>query len=146
MGYMNKKGISLVMATAAVTIMLLLISVASVVGSNAINTANFDEYISSINRVADDINEYHIANEKLPITSDSVNISSISDDFKSALIANNDKTNRLYVVDIVALEDTTIKKGNGTIESGDVFLVAENSHNVYYMKGYEYKGKVYYGV
>ena len=134
------------MVTAAVTIMLLLVSVASVVGNNAINTANFDEYISSINRVSDNVNEYYIANNKLPITSDSVNISSISDDFKSDLIANNDKTNRLYFINIAALQDKTIKKGTGTIESQDVFLVAENTHNVYYMKGYKYKGKVYYGV
>lgn len=134
------------MVTTAVAIMLLLVSVASVVGSNAINTANFDEYISVINRVSDNINEYYIKNNKLPITSNVVNISSISDDFKTDLIENNDKANRLYVVNISELEDKTINKGTGNIENQDVFLVAENTHNVYYMKGYKYKGKIYYGV
>ncbi len=143
---MKKNGISLVIVTAAVSIMLLLVSVASVVGSNAINSANFEEYKSVINRVSDNINEYYISNNKLPIKSSSVNISSVSDEFKENLIDNNDKTNKLFVVDMSLLEDKTIDKGSGTIEDQDVFLVAENTNNVYYMKGYKYKGKVYYGV
>lgn len=143
---MKKNGISLVIVTAAVSIMLLIVSVASVVGSNAINSANFEEYKSVINRVSDNINEYYISNNKLPIKSSSVNISSVSDEFKENLIDNNDKTNKLFVVDMSLLEDKTIDKGSGTIEDQDVFLVAENTNNVYYMKGYKYKGKVYYGV
>ena len=142
----KRKGVSLVIVTTAVIIMLALISVAVVVGSNAITTANFDEYISSINRVADSINEYYLEKGSLPVTNDVVNISVVSNDFKQQLKENNDVSNRLYVVDVDKLEDATIKKGRGSLSSQDVFLVAEETHNVYYMKGFKYKSKIYYGV
>lgn len=142
----RKQGISLVMVIAAVVIMLVLISSAAVVGSNAIDSANFDEYILSVSRVSDLVNEYFLNNNNLPVTADVVNISSLPNEFKQQLVNNNDSSNKLYVVDIGLLKDSTIKKGRGTLISQDVFLVAEETNNVYYMKGYKYKSKTYYGV
>ena len=142
----KRKGISLVMVIAAVVIMMVLISTAAVVGSNAINSANFDEHILSISRVSDLVNEYVIENQELPITSDVVNISALPDKFKQKLKESNDASNRLYVINMELLNDATIKKGRGTLSSQDIFLVAEETNNVYYMKGYKYKSKIYYGV
>ena len=33
----------------------------------------------------------------------------------------------------------------GTTEDQDIFVVAENTNNVYYIKGFKYKGKTYFG-
>lgn len=44
------------------------------------------------------------------------------------------------------LEDATIKRGQGTVMDKNVFVVAENTNNVYYIKGFKYKGKVYFGL
>ena len=86
----RKQGISLVMVIAAVVIMLVLISSAAVVGSNAIDSANFDEYILSVSRVSDLVNEYFLNNNNLPVTADVVNISSLPNEFKQQLVNNND--------------------------------------------------------
>lgn len=142
----KRKGISLVIVIAAVVIMMILISAAAVVGSNAITSANFDEYTLNISRVSDLVNEYYLKNEKLPITSDVVNISSLPNEFKQELKDNNDASNKLFVVNVELLEDETIKSGRGNLSSQDVFLVAEETNNVYYMKGFKYKSKIYYGV
>lgn len=145
---MNKKmGVSLIIVSTAVAIMLLLISVASVVGTNAIKSANFDEYMSVLNRVSDEVNMYYIENDRLPISSQSVvNYSTLPVEFKNTLSTKNDVNNKLFLVDVSLLKDKTIDKGKGTFDNKDVFLVAEDTHNVYYLKGFKYKSKMYYGV
>ncbi len=144
---MNKKsGISLVIVSTAVVIMLTLISVASVVGSNAINSANYDEFISNIRRVSDDVNEYSIENGKLPVTNEVITVSSLGEEFRDEANLNGDLNNKLFVVDISLLNDTTVKNGTGNTQNQDVYLVAEDTNNVYYMKGFRYKSKMYYGV
>ena len=45
---------------------------------------------------------------------------------------------------ISKLNDYNIKKGRGNVENKDVFLVTENTNNVYYLKGFKYRGKVYF--
>lgn len=142
----NKEGISLIIVTTAVVIMLVLMSAAVVVGNNAIVSANFDEYISSIRRVSDSLNAYYIDHKQLPVTGDVLNVSSLPDSFKKQLSENNDLNNNLYIVNVELLNDSTIDKGKGTLESQDVFLVSEETNNVYYLKGFKYKSKVYYGV
>lgn len=142
----KRKGISLVIVTTAVAIMMILISVASVVGSGAISSANFDEYRSNISRVSDLVNEYYLQNDSLPATNDVVNLYSLPNDFRAELKDNNDLSNTLFVINVDLLNDETIKNGRGTLSSQDVFLVAEETNNVYYMKGFKYKSKTYYGV
>ena len=143
---MKKSGISMVIVITAVAIMMVLVSVASVVGTGAIETANYDEFISNVNRVADSVNVYYLQNGTLPITGDSVNISSLPDAFKLELKNKNDAANKLFVLDISLLNDSTIKNGTGGLNNQDVFVVAEDTHNVYYLRGFEYKSKIYYGV
>lgn len=142
----KRKGISLVIVTTAVAIMMILISVASVVGSGAISSANFDEYRSNISRVSDLVNEYYLQNDSLPVTNDVVNLYSLPNDFRAELKDNNDLSNTLFVINVDLLNDETIKNGRGTLSSQDVFLVAKETNNVYYMKGFKYKSKTYYGV
>ncbi len=141
-----KKGVSLIVAVAAITIMIILISAASVVGSGAIATANFEEYKALLNRVSDNVNEYYVENGSLPLNGEVVSFSALGSEFANAIVTNNDAANTLYVIDISKLKDSTITKGNGTVKDKDVFLVAANSNNVYYMKGFKYKSKVYFGL
>ena len=139
-----KKGFSLSTVVIAISIMLILISSVSVIGSSAISSANFDEYKSQIERVSDEINIYINENENLPIKNEEVDINSLGTDFLNQARENGDTTNNFYVIDISKLNDYSLKKGNGNVEDKDVFLVAENTNNVYYLKGFKYRGKVYF--
>ena len=49
-----KKGLSLSTVVIAISIMLILVSSVSVIGSSAITSANFEEYKSNIDRVSDE--------------------------------------------------------------------------------------------
>ena len=139
-----KKGVSLSTVVIAITVMIILISSVSVIGSSAINTANFEEYKSEIERVSNDVNLYLTQNKELPVTNDVISANSLGDDFLNNLKNKNDLTNKLYVVDVTKLSDDNIEKGKGNLTNKDIFVVTENTNNVYYLKGYRYKGKVYF--
>ena len=124
--------------------MLILVSSVSVIGSSAITSANFEEYKSNIDRVADEVNIYVTDNGTLPVTNEVIAINSLGQDFLNQVKENGDLANKFYLVDISKLNDYNIKKGRGNVENKDVFLVTENTNNVYYLKGFKYRGKVYF--
>lgn len=139
-----KKGLSLSTVVIAISIMLILVSSVSVIGSSAITSANFEEYKSNIDIVADEVNIYVTDNGTLPVTNEVIAINSLGQDFLNQVKENGDLANKFYLVDISKLNDYNIKKGRGNVENKDVFLVTENTNNVYYLKGFKYRGKVYF--
>lgn len=139
-----KKGITLSVVMIAIVIMLIIISSASVIGKNAISTANFEKYRSNISRVYDMVNHYYINNGTLPTTLEVIVPSSLNENFKKVLSDNNDLEDELFIVDISKLNDPSIENGIGDIYDQDVFLVSKKSQNIYYLKGYKYKSVVYY--
>ena len=139
-----RKGVSLTTVVIAITVMMILISSVSVIGSSAINTANFEEYKSEIERVSNEVNIYITQNNELPTTNEVISASSLGNDFLNNLKKKNDFTNKLFVVDVSKLSDNNIKKGKGDVIDKDIFVVAENTNNVYYLKGFKYRGEVYF--
>lgn len=139
-----KKGVSLVTVIIAVSVMMILISSVSVVGSSAISSANFEEYKSTIERVANEVNIYINENQVLPVTNEIVAINSLGEEFLAEVKERNDLSNKFYVIDVSKLNDYNIEKGKGKISDKDVFLLAENTNNVYYLKGFKYRGKIYF--
>ena len=89
-----RKGLSLSTLVIAVTVMLILISSVSVIGSSAINSANFEEYKSQIERVSDEVNIYSNENGSLPVTNQSIAINSLGNDFLEQVKENGDLTNK----------------------------------------------------
>lgn len=141
-----KKGITVSTLTITVIIMLILISISTVVGIRSIKTASYEEFLSKVSRVSDDINQYLLENKKLPITDEIVAKEGLPNRLKLEISNNQDDYNNLYVVDMNKLRSENVKIGFGTINDLDVFLVSENTCNVYYLKGFEYKNNTYYGV
>lgn len=139
-----KKGISMLILVVAISVMTLLISSTIIVGSNSIKTANYQEFLSQLNRTYDSVNDYYIKNYKLPITGELISAGSLGDEFIEEISKRNDLQNKLYIVDVSLLNDSTIKKGRGDMNDKDLFVVAENTNNIYYIKGYKYKGKVHF--
>lgn len=139
-----KKGVSLLVVIVAVTVMLIIISAATVIGTGAITTANYEEYVSELNRVSDNVNEYYIENKELPVTGEVVSATSLGNEFLANMKDKGDLEENLYIVDLSKLKDSTIKKGKGNVSDQDIYLVTQNSQNVYYLKGFKYKAKVYF--
>lgn len=139
-----KKGVTFSVVIVAIVLMLIVISSASIIGSKAISTANFEEFKSEVQRVFDNVNEYYVKNDVLPLKSAILNLNNFDTDFKNLILSKEGANPVLYVVDMSAIKDTTIKKGNGDVNSKDVYLVSEFTQNVYYLAGYKYNGTTYY--
>lgn len=146
---MNKKrGVTTSVIVLAVVVMFIILTTATIVGSRNIDTVNYEEYVSQLNRVTDSVNSYILNNDELPVTSsyEIVAKAGLTEDFTAELTLNGDMDNNLYVIDMSKLNVNNVSKGNGTVQDRDVFLIAENTNNVYYYKGFSFRGTVYYGV
>ena len=95
-----KKGLSLSTVVIAISIMLILVSSVSVIGSSAITSANFEEYKSNIDRVSDEVNIYVTDNGTLPATNEVIAINSLGQDFLNQVKESGDLANKYYLVDI----------------------------------------------
>ena len=142
----RKKGVTTTVIVLAVIIMFIILTTATVVGSRNIDTVNYEEYMSQLTRVSNSVNEYIVKNDELPTLGQIVAKANLTEDLTNEITANGDTNNDLYVVDMSKLDVNNVKKGTGSIDDRDIFLVAENSNNIYYYKGYKFRGTMYYGV
>lgn len=141
-----KKGVTLSIVLVAIVIMLILITSATVVGTTAIATANFEEFKGTVSRLSNNVNEYYVKNKELPVKNEVVATNSLSTSFQAELEKKGDLNKKLYIVDMSKINDATITIGRGVSSSEDIFLVSEETQNIYYLKGHEYKKVRYYGV
>ena len=141
-----KKGITVSILVITIVIMFSLVTTATVIGTRSIQTASYEEFLSKVVRVSNDVNKYVVDNEQLPTTSEIIAKEGLPDGLKAELNNNNDATNNLFVIDMTKLRTESVNIGKGTVADMDVFVVAENTNNVYYLKGIEYRGTMYYGV
>lgn len=141
-----KRGITISILVVTVVLMLTLVTTSTVVGTRAIQTAAYEEFLSKIGRVSNDVNKYVIDNGSLPTTLEIVAKEGLPADLTTEINKNNDTTNNLFVVDMTKLRTESVNIGKGTVEDMDVFVVAENTNNVYYLKGVDYRGTTYYGI
>lgn len=144
---MNKKsGITLTVLAVSIAVMLLLITASTIIGSGYVNDARYDGFKTMISVVSDNINAYLLENGELPTNNESVLYNSFDASFAKEVEKKGDQYNRLFIVDVTKLNNYTINEGKGNTTNGDVFLIAENSNNIYYLKGFKYKDKIYYGL
>lgn len=140
-----KRGITISTLVLTVILMFILITTATVVGARAIQTASYEEFLGKVTRVADDVNKYVIDNKTLPTTAEIISKEGLPNELKAEIKNNGDDYNNLFVIDMTKLNVENVNIGSGTVQDMDVFVVAENTNNVYYLKGVKYRGTTYYG-
>ncbi len=144
---MNKKsGVTMAILAISVAIMTIIMTSSVIIGLGYINTSKLDSFNTMLQTVSDSVNAYVIDEKSLPTNNQSIVYNNYSKDFALEVEANGDKNNKLYIVDVEKLKDSTIKEGRGTLQNCDVFLVAEKTLNVYYLKGFKYKNVKHYGL
>jgi len=141
-----KKGITTSVLLVALVIMSILIGSATIVGTNAIKTANYEDFKSEMSRIKDMVNDYSVKNDVLPVKNEIVATSTMPDTLRNEISKNGDLNENFYVIDMNKINDSTISIGRGDVSNSDVFLVTDSTQNIYYLKGYTYKSKIYYGM
>ena len=141
-----KRGITISILAVTVVLMITLVTTSTVVGTRTIQTAAYEEFLSKTQRVSNDVNKYVIDNGSLPTTLEIIAKEGLPSGLATEINNNNDTANNLFVIDMTKIRTESVNIGKGTVEDMDVFIVAENTNNVYYLKGVEYRGTTYYGI
>ena len=138
-------GISLTSLTITVIVLIVITSVLVYNAKNGIKMRALNLMENDIEMLDDKINAYYVRYGALPIE-----IKYIGDIFFTPQA--NDGPD-YYVIDLKALEGITLNYGtdfnkinneNDTLENIDVYIINENSHQVYYAKGIQMDGVWYY--
>ena len=138
-------GISLISLTITVIVLIVITSVLVYNAKNGIKIRALNLMENDIEMLDDKINAYYVRYGALPIE-----IKYIGDIFFTPQA--NDGPD-YYVIDLKALEGITLNYGadfnkinneNDTLENIDVYIINENSHQVYYAKGIQMDGVWYY--
>lgn len=148
---MKKQGISLVVLVITIIVMIIIASIAIIGINDLIITADTQDFANEVNVIEESIKEYYATHKILPVTSTKYNKSELLDkldgSYKTKLnteiTENNDTDNTFYVVDLKLLEITTPERGL-EVDALDVYLVASNTLNVYYLKGVEIEDNIYF--
>lgn len=141
-----KRGITLSVMAITVVIMVIVISTATIIGTNSMKSASYEEYISKIKRVEDEVNFYIESEGTLPITGEILSKGGCKPEFINVLNSNGDSQNDLYIIDMNKLNVVSVNIGFGNIDDNDIFIVTSNTNNVYYYGGFKYDDKTVFNI
>ncbi len=141
-----KRGITLSIMAIAVSIMFIVIGTATIIGTNTMKAASYEEYISKIKRVEDEVNFYMESEGTLPLTGEVLSKSGCKPEFINVLNANGDSQNDLYIIDMNKLNVISVNIGYGNIDDNDIFLITANTNNIYYYGGFKYDGRMVFNI
>lgn len=155
----NKKGISLIALAITIAVMLILATTVFMVSNEMVINSKMVALAVDLEEMEDLVSSYYINNDELPIdkaskwtgTSLADEIDEGKDDLLEDLSLNHDEDDDFYKVDISKLDIETLSRGIGKDEDGnedtiDIFVVAEESFNVYYLRGEEIDGEYYFSL
>ncbi len=140
----NNKGVTLISLTIAVMIILLITGVLIYKATDSIGIRNLTNLYNDISNIRDKITAYYEEYGTLPKAGEYTNTQGLDD---AGVLGAND-TGKFYVVDLQELDGLTLNYGKDyeKVKSGsasnvneltDLYIVNENSNNIFYVKGIE---------
>lgn len=143
----SESGITLITLAFAIVIMLVISSILIYNANAGVLTKNLNNMYNDIKLLTDKVNLYYAQYHKLPVLETKYSIPS---EIKEK---NENDNDTYYVVDLEALENLTLRYGkeyqafkNGDSSVTDLYIINEQSHTIYYVKGIEFEKKWYYSV
>lgn len=151
-----KKGLSLLVLTITILVMIVLASVVIFISANVSNNSKKAAFASDLSQLEDLVLEYYLAEGSLPVVTTStiydkstftILITDGKDFLKNEISENGDDDAFFYKLDLGKLDIKSAKRG--LEEDGDItdsYYVASNTFNVYYLQGEEIAGEYYFSL
>lgn len=139
-----KNGISLIVLAITIIIMVILTGVIIVSIQNVIRETEKNEFVIELQTIEDKVQEYYLLVGSLPAKyGTNYNMNNLiylllgtdkQSSLRNEINLNKDNNNDFLVIDMTLLELQTSERGKA-VNSTDIFVVATNSLNVYYLDG-----------
>lgn len=144
----DSKGITLVSLVIVIVVMLIIAGITLNVSFDRFEINNLKKMLSDLELLEDKVNNYYLEYNELPIVRDSRD-SAITYTIPENFEKNSGDNENYYIINLKALEKgVALNYGKdwseNPISSDDVYIINEQSHNIYYAKGIKMKGKYYY--
>lgn len=150
----NKKGISLIILVITIVIMLIITSAVIFISSDTTSNTKMAAFAMDLQQIESAVEEYYLYNKELPIikvgytkTTLVTSIENGSEILSEEIEANGDNEAVFYEIDLGSLDVENISKGlRQGGDATDIYLVTEDSLNVYYLKGEEISSVYYFSL
>ena len=129
----NNKGITITTLVVTVIIMLILTSTVVMKLNDSSEISKLNNLYADIKLLEDKVLEYYNDYGTLPVKGDSIEP-----------LLSMEEGEKYYEIDLSKLQNITLKYGHGNINDEDIYIVNGDTFDVYYYKGIEYKGNIYY--
>lgn len=142
------KGITLVTLTIAIIIMLIITSTLIYQTNTGNNVRKLNNMYEDITNIKEKVDLYYAKYHEIPIVETPYeNVSNIRS-------INPNDNDVYYVVDLEAMGNITLNYGksyhqyihSASNELTDIYVINERSHSIYYIKGIEFEGDIYYTI
>lgn len=136
----SQKGITLVILILTLAILSILATVSIIEFDSGVDIRNYNYMCADIELLEDKILVYYNNNGTLPIKGEAiVNIKSMLEGQASS--RDNDN---YYQIDVSKINNITLNFGGGDLSNKNIYIINEQSHEVYYLKGVVFEGTTYY--
>ena len=151
MNKFNEKGISLVTLTIAIILMIIITSILVYNAQTGVKLQALNKMYNDIEVLSHKISTYYLNYAAIPASIKYNNLSNIELIRKSGQLSPNDNDN-YYVIDLAAIENLSLNYGldykNTTEDNSntksDIYIINEQSHHIYYVKGIVFDNRTYY--
>lgn len=157
----NNKGVTLLILTVTVIILIIITSITVQAGTHYLNLKDVNELYSDIEAINVAISDYYLENDDLPIFANNPYLNDetklreyfVSNSGGSGAWINPDDSGPYYVIDLSKLENLTLVNGreyrswsnSSTCENyQDLYIINKVTHQVYYPHGVAMRGEIYY--
>ncbi len=136
----SQRGITLVILIITIVILLVLASVTIMNFDTGTDIRNYNYMCADIELLEDKILVYYNNNKTLPTKGEAI---ANAKSMLGSQASSRDNDN-YYLVDVSKIMNITLNYGGGDLTNKNVYIINEQSHEVYYLRGVEYEGTTYY--
>ncbi len=142
--YKNEKGITLIILVITVIVLVIVTYTLAINSYSSLELSKLTKLENDIQSLNDRVSAYFVENEKLPIYQEAG--VQTKDDLRTVLNDMSVNDGEIYyVIDTDLLDNITLNYGSKyRTSTQDRFIINEESHVIYYIKGIVYDGEEYH--
>lgn len=140
----KERGITLITLAITVVILIIITTTLATNSYDSLQLSRLTKLENDIKALEDRVAAYYVKYGELPVYGESFTKEELESELEDMSV--NDGTN-YYIIDLSLIENLTLNYGKQhDVASTDLYIINEESHVIYYLKGIEYQGIEYHTV